>query len=373
VDENPNNLFTKAIDEAQAEVDHLTRAQAEARAKLAALRQGVLATTQTAAISGADASITSSPPRTAAEKVRLFRERFRGREDVFPRRWQNARSGKSGYSPACANEWIRGVCGKPKTRCSQCSSQAFVPVDDSVVLAHLNGRHTIGVYPLLPDNTCWFVAADFDEISWRDDVLAFADTCRAMGLPVAIERSRSGNGAHAWFFFAEPVEACHARRMASLVLTETMSQRHELSMQSYDRLFPSQDTIPKGGAAIARLSRQAGSGERVIVATGRYVGEGFDDARLDTLFLTMPVSWKGTLIQYTGRLHRLHPAKREVRIYDYVDVLVPILARRFEKRLRGYRALGYVPGEAPLGFGEIDDDFVLGRDWAETDGYDEWP
>jgi superfamily II DNA or RNA helicase len=121
----------------------------------------------------------------------------------------------------------------------------------------------------------------------------------------------------------------------------------------------------------ARLSRLAGAGDRVIVATGRYIGEGFDDARLDTLFLTMPVSWKGTLIQYAGRLHRLHPAKRQVPIYDYVDIHVPMLARMFEKRLRGYRSLGYDRGEAPFGFGEVDDDFVLGRDWAETEGDDE--
>jgi superfamily II DNA or RNA helicase len=121
-------------------------------------------------------------------------------------------------------------------------------------------------------------------------------------------------------------------------------------------------------ATADRLSRLAGASDRLIVATGRYVGEGFDDARLDTLFLTMPVSWKGTLIQYTGRLHRLHPGKREVRIYDYVDVHVPMLARMFEKRLRGYRSLGYAQGEAPLGFGEVDDDFVLGRDWADLDG-----
>jgi superfamily II DNA or RNA helicase len=90
--------------------------------------------------------------------------------------------------------------------------------------------------------------------------------------------------------------------------------------------------------------------ERLVLATGRYIGEGFDDARLDTLFLGMPVSWKGTLIQYSGRLHRLHPAKTEVRIYDYVDREVPMLLRMFEKRLPTYRAIGYARGEAPLGF-----------------------
>lgn len=87
--------------------------------------------------------------------------------------------------------------------------------------------------------------------------------------------------------------------------------------------------------------------ERLVLATGRYLGEGFDDARLDTLFLALPVSWKGTLIQYTGRLHRLHPGKTEVRIFDYVDRHVPMLLRMFEKRLRGYRAIGYARSEIP--------------------------
>lgn len=102
--------------------------------------------------------------------------------------------------------------------------------------------------------------------------------------------------------------------------------------------------------------------ERLVLATGRYIGEGFDDARLDTLFLALPVSWKGTLIQYTGRLHRLHPAKTEVRIFDYVDRDVPMLLRMFEKRLRGYRAIGYARGEAPLGYAEPGDEVVVEYD-----------
>jgi len=823
------DLFAKAIGEAEAELERLTRAQAEARAKVAALRQSLAVPIPPIC---PIPTAPYAPPRTSTEQVHLFRERFRGRSDVFPRRWENARSARSGYSPACGNEWAHGLCAKPKTKCSECANQAFLPLDDQAVLGHLVGKHTVGVYPLLPDDTCWFVAADFDEAAWKDDVLAFSETCRNAGLPVAVERSRSGNGAHAWFFFAEPISACHARRMVSFLLTETMSRRHELSLQSYDRLFPSQDTLPRGGfgnlialpfqrrprqagnslflddtleafdwegqwrflasvprlpaqlvidlaeeasrtnrvlgvrppesedeelpgpgrksqaggapiavplppeipavfaqqllvekaglpsalvsrlkrlaafqnpefykrerlrlstalvprviscaeespthialprgcrtdlealltsnrsrlvledrrqtgtpvpfsfcgeltspqrvaadamlgpdigvlvappgvgktvigtyliaargvstlvlvhrrplldqwvnklamflgistneigqlvggkkkgngrldvamvqslsrdgdvedslagyghvivdechhvpavsfervlknvkarflvgltatprrrdghdpicemqlgsvafafdakaeakarpfehtlipretafiaskpdlslqeicreltndqtrndvilrdvshalgdgrvplvlterkehldilaemlrgvsrhvivmrggmvarearAATARLARHATSGERVIVATGRYVGEGFDDARLDTLFLTMPVSWKGTLIQYAGRLHRLHPAKREVRIYDYVDVQVPVLSRMFAQRLRGYRSLGYAQGDAPLGFGEIDDDFILGRDCAETDAGDDEP
>jgi len=105
----------------------------------------------------------------------------------------------------------------------------------------------MGVYPLLEDDTCWFLAADFDEASWVDDVAALVETSRAVGLPSAVERSRSGNGAHVWFFFAAPVPAATARRMGCYLITETMSRRHQLAMASYDRFFPNQDTLPRGG------------------------------------------------------------------------------------------------------------------------------
>jgi superfamily II DNA or RNA helicase len=113
---------------------------------------------------------------------------------------------------------------------------------------------------------------------------------------------------------------------------------------------------------IARIAAIPPDEERLLIATGRYIGEGFDDARLDTLFLALPVSWKGTLIQYTGRLHRLHPGKTEVHIYDYVDVAVPILMKMFEKRLRGYRAIGYARDDAPIGLREAVDDAVVEYD-----------
>jgi hypothetical protein len=186
-------------------------------------------------------------PRTPAEKVRLFRALFRGRQDVFPRLWVNAKSGKRGYAPACSNEWAPGLCGKPQVRCGECPHQAFIPVEDRVILDHLQGRHVIGVYPLLEGDTCWFLAADFDKRSWREDAAAFLETCRQLELPAALERSRSGDGAHVWFFFTAVVEARTARRMACFLITETMSRRHELAMTSYDRLFPNQDTLPRGG------------------------------------------------------------------------------------------------------------------------------
>lgn len=111
-----------------------------------------------------------------------------------------------------------------------------------------------------------------------------------------------------------------------------------------------------------RLAAIPGNEERLILATGRYIGEGFDDARLDTLFLGLPISWKGTLIQYTGRLHRFCPSKSEVRIFDYVDREVPMLMRMFENRLRGYRAIGYAKGEAPLGFAAPNEETTLEYD-----------
>ncbi len=188
-----------------------------------------------------------STPATATEKVALFRSRFRGRDDVYPRFWTNAKTGRKGYAPACANEWVRGVCEKPRVKCGECPNQAFLSVDDQVILDHLQGRHVVGVYPLLTDETCWFLAVDFDRGSWADDVAAFLETCRLTGLPGAVERSRSGNGAHVWFFFSAPVAAAVARKLGCYLITETMTRRHQLSMESYDRLFPNQDTLPRGG------------------------------------------------------------------------------------------------------------------------------
>ena len=186
-------------------------------------------------------------PLTGPEKVALFRSLFRGRDDVFPVLWTSTKSGRTGYSPACSNEWTPGVCEKPRVRCGECPNQAFVPVSDRVILDHLRGRHVAGVYPLLADETCWFLVADFDKADWKKDVAAFRDACRGARLPVAVERSRSGNGAHAWFFFDAPVSAAVARRMGCYLITQAMSRRHGLDMTSYDRLFPNQDTMPRGG------------------------------------------------------------------------------------------------------------------------------
>ena len=182
-----------------------------------------------------------------SEKIALFRSLFLGREDVFPRRWENTKTGKSGYAPACGNEWRPGVCGKPKVKCSECPNQNFLRVTDEVIDGHLRGRQTVGVYPMLADATCWFLTVDFDKRSWQRDAQGFMVTCRSQRIPSALERSRSGNGGHVWIFFTAPVPVPLARRLGTYLLTETMKRNPDLGFKSYDRLFPSQDTMPAGG------------------------------------------------------------------------------------------------------------------------------
>jgi len=197
---------------------------------------------------------------SVSQKIGLFRSLFKGREDLYAQRWESIKTGKTGYQPVCKNDWIRGICRKPVIKCGNCAAREFVPISDSVIHRHLFGfiaadriaRRTrknfvIGVYPLLQNETCWFLAADFDKESWRADVSAFRDVCLRFNVPLAVERSRSGNGAHAWIFFSEPIPVIFARRLGSFLLTETLDERPEIGLDSYDRLIPNQDTLPDGG------------------------------------------------------------------------------------------------------------------------------
>ena len=179
-------------------------------------------------------------------KLALFKRLFRGRVDVFPMRWES-KAGKAGYSPACANEWRPGVCEKPRIKCGDCSHRQLLPLTDQVLYKHLAGEIVIGVYPLLPDDTCYFLAADFDEADWRADVTAFAQSCRELDVSVALEISRSGNGAHAWIFFERNVPAFEARLLGAAIISHTCERTRQLTLGSYDRLFPNQDNMPKGG------------------------------------------------------------------------------------------------------------------------------
>ncbi|MDR2180107.1 MAG: DEAD/DEAH box helicase [Synergistaceae bacterium] len=193
---------------------------------------------------------------SSAEKISLFASLFRGREDVFPRRFESNITGRGGYQPACKNQWKAGVCLKPKIKCAACKSRAFIPVTADLFEAHLRGHlqgerpgrdFTMGVYPLLLDETCCFLAVDFDKDSWREDALAYLDICGGRGVPAYLERSRSGNGGHVWIFFERPLSAKTARQLGASLLTETMERYPHLGFESYDRFFPNQDTLPQGG------------------------------------------------------------------------------------------------------------------------------
>jgi superfamily II DNA or RNA helicase len=185
---------------------------------------------------------TSSPH----DKISLFMSLFRGREDVYAKKWQS-KEGKSGYSPVCMNEWSKGVCNKPRIKCSNCANKDYAILDSAAIDKHLRGKAVYGIYPLFPDETCCFLAMDFDDEGWQKDISILRDICVKRNIPIAIERSQSGNGAHAWFFFRDRISASSARKFGTLLLTNAMTERHEIKFSSYDRLFPNQDTLPKGG------------------------------------------------------------------------------------------------------------------------------
>lgn len=524
-------------------------------------------------------SVFSNNNQSLEDKIALFKSYFRGRDDVYAKLWINNKTGKRGYSPVCKHQWDRALCRKPAIKCSECPNQGFLSPDEIAIRQHLTGAQVMGVYPMLKNESCYFLAMDFDKEHWLDDVKAIMKTCCEEGIPAAVERSRSGNGGHVWVFFSEEVPAPLVRRLGSFLITKTMSRRYQMDMKSYDRLFPNQDTMPKGGfgnlialpfqkeamvngnslfidrdgkpypdqwvflasvkkmsckdieamteqavkageviaarsspveeddeswmrlpsgkkrfkvdvkdfpksvdavlanriyiktgqgpsvlynqlkhlaafqnpefykkqrmrfsthaiprviccaeifvappgtgktvLAIAAIVKRKTSrmvenrernqlivddiidvldaerfplilterrehlealaqllqdkveclallhggikpkqrrdifermkdfpadGRKAILATGSYIGEGFDEPRLDTLFLTIPSSFKGRIVQYAGRLHRYHEDKQDIRIYDYVDHGVAVLERMFQRRLKTYKMLGY--------------------------------
>jgi superfamily II DNA or RNA helicase len=196
-------------------------------------------------------TVEPAPPvdkeERARQRIALFRSLFRGREDVYSRRWENA-DGRHGYMPVVVKDWkaINKSRAEDRKKVDQ-KTRRFLPLTDAVIEDHLLGKETIGVYALLPDETCWFLAADFDKTTWEYDSLAFLETCRELKVPAALERSRSGKGGHIWIFFERALPAITARKLGCVLLTRTMERRHQVGLDSYDRFFPNQDTMPKGG------------------------------------------------------------------------------------------------------------------------------
>ena len=261
------------------------------------------------------------PSLSTAEKVALFRRLFRGRTDVYPVRWDGKTSGKSGYAPACANEWRAGVCEKPRIKCGDCSHRLLVPLSDSVIYDHLAGKQTVGVYPLLEDDTCHFLAVDFDEADWQQDAQAFIQSCGELGVPAALEISRSGRGAHAWVFFDGRVSARDARRLGTAIISHTCARTRQLKLASYDRLFPNQDTMPKGGfgnlIALPLQKHPRESGCSVFVdAALRPHGDQW--AYLAAIQLMAPHDIEPTILRAIGAVHPL-----DVTFIDDEDLATP--------------------------------------------------
>jgi len=175
--------------------------------------------------------VINSQTQTPADKIALFKNYFRGRDDVYAKLWINNKTGKKGYSPVCKHEWDRSLCRKPHIKCSECPNQGFLSLDEVTIRQHLAGAQVMGVYPMLKNESCYFLAMDFDKENWLDDVRAIMETCREEGVPFAVERSRSGRGGHVWIFFSEEVSAILARGLGSILITKTMAKRYQMDMK----------------------------------------------------------------------------------------------------------------------------------------------
>jgi superfamily II DNA or RNA helicase len=240
----------------------------------------------------------ASPPDT---KLQLFKSLFSGRQDVYALRWE--RGGKHGYAPAADMDWHAIHAALPEKRKQVArNTRSLRPLTDAAIRDHLEGKTTMGIYTLLPDETCWLLAVDFDKSGWHEDAGAFLTTCRSFNVPAYLERSRSGNGGHIWIFFDRPVPAVDARRLGAALLTKTTESRHEIGLDSYDRFFPNQDTMPKGGF-----------GNLIALPLQKVPRKSHNSVFVDDNFEPWPDQW-----QYLSAVHRLAAGTLPVLINELV-------------------------------------------------------
>lgn len=196
--------------------------------------------------------VTSASP--ARDKLELFRNLFTGRKDVYAHGYRR-KDGGIGYTPACVNEWMSGICPKAsqqRAKCAECRSRAFPELSDAVIIAHFKGnddrfRDVVGQYVLDKDCNTNVLVIDFDKADWKEAANAIRLVANKHGIDAAIERSRSGDGAHIWFFFLESVSAKTARDFGSSLITEAAALNKSITFEAFDRMLPAQSTIPEGG------------------------------------------------------------------------------------------------------------------------------
>ncbi len=311
-----------------SELESLRHENAELRQRLKLVEAE--ASTQSIAVSAElpleDLPCTALDKSSAVQdKTTLFRSLFRGREDVYAVRWENERSGKKGYAPASADRW-----GAHKDQ-----PRTYLPLTDEVVRDHLAGEKTIGIFPLLKDDSCWFLACDFDKDGWQLDALAFLGVCGRYAAPACLERSRSGNGGHVWIFFSAPVPAVQARQLGMRLLRQTMDARGDMDLGSYDRFFPNQDFMPRGGfgnliaAPLQKKCRALGNSEFVDASTPELKAwpdqwaflsgvRRLSPAQLEALLETLPPvtvgsTGSGRPTRATAAVRVRHPAPKQIR------------------------------------------------------------